>query len=80
MQLNALACNHGNFMRALAMPTAAEPSSLTSLCKKLITIGAKVVSHGSYVACRMTDVAVPRQMSTDILSPFARLQASPVAA
>ena len=34
--------------------------SLTSLKEKLIKIGAKVVSHGRYVAFRMAEVAIPR--------------------
>ena len=49
LQLHALAYNLGNFLRTLATPRAAEPWSLTSLHKKLIKIGAKVVSHGRYV-------------------------------
>jgi hypothetical protein len=36
--------------------------SLTSLKEKLIKIGAKVVSHGRYVAFQMAEVAIPRQM------------------
>jgi Transposase DDE domain group 1 len=53
LQLHTLAYNLGNFMRALAMPKAAEPWSLTSLREKLIKIGAKVVSHGRYVTFQM---------------------------
>jgi hypothetical protein len=45
------------------MPKTADPCSLTSLCEKLIKIGAKVVSHGRYVTFQMAEVAVPRQMS-----------------
>jgi hypothetical protein len=48
LQLHALAYNLGNFMRTLAMPKSEGPWSLTSLCKKLIKVGAKVVSHGRY--------------------------------
>jgi hypothetical protein len=58
LQLHALAYNLGNFMRTLAMPKAVEPWSLTSLRKKLIKIGAKVVSHGRYVTFQMARVAV----------------------
>jgi hypothetical protein len=43
-------------MRTLAMPKTAEPWSLTSLRKKLIKIGAKVVSHGRYVTFQMAEV------------------------
>ena len=52
LQLHALACNLGNFMRTLALPRAAERWSLTSLRQKLIKIGAKAVSHGRYVTSR----------------------------
>jgi DDE family transposase len=65
---------------ALAMPKTAEPWSLTSLRKKLIKIGAKVVSHGRYVTFQMAEVAVPRQMFQEILSLIARLRAPPTPA
>ena len=80
LQLHALAYNLGNFMRTLAMPTAAERWSLTSLREKLIKIGAKVTSHGRYVTFQMAEVAVPRQMFVDILSLIARLRAPPAPA
>jgi hypothetical protein len=76
LQLHALAYNLGSFMRTLAMPTAAEPWSLTSLREKLIKIGAKVVGRGRYVTFQLAEVAVSRQMFVDILSLIARLQAS----
>ena len=37
------------------------------LKEKLIKIGAKVVSHGRYVAFQMAEVAIPRQMFQEIL-------------
>jgi len=80
LQLHALAYNLGNFMRTLAMPEAAEPWSLTSLRKKLIKIGARVVSHGRYVTFQLAEVAVPRQMFADILSLITRLRAPPAPA
>ena len=64
-------------MRTLAMPKTAEPWSLMSLHEKLIKIGAKVVSHGRYVTFQLAEVAVPRQMFTDILLLIARLRAPP---
>jgi hypothetical protein len=69
-----------NFLRTLAMPKNAETWSLTSLREKLIKIGAKVVSHGHYVTFQLAEVAVPRQMFGDILSPIARLRAPPAPA
>jgi hypothetical protein len=80
LQLHALAYNLGNFMRTLAMPKAAKPWSLTSLREKLIKIGAKVVSHGRYVTIQMAEVAVSRQMFSDILMLIAQLRAAPAPA
>jgi hypothetical protein len=80
LQLHALAYNLGNFMRTLAMPKGAEPWSLTSLREKLIKIGAKVTSHGRYVAFQMAEVAMPRQTYAEILSLIARLRAPPALA
>jgi hypothetical protein len=80
LQLHALAYNLGNFIRTLAMPKAAERSSLTSLREKLIQIVAKVVSHGRYVTFQMTEVAVSRLTFMDILMLIARLPAPPAPA
>jgi hypothetical protein len=80
LQLHALAYNLGNFRRTLAMPRAAEPWSLTSLREKVIEIGAKVVRHSRYVTFQMAEVAVSRQMFTNILSLIARLRAPPAPA
>jgi len=77
LQLHALAYNLGNFMRTLAMPKTAQPWSLTSLREKLIKIGAKVVSHGRYVAFQMAQVAIPRQMFQEILRLIAELRPQP---
>jgi hypothetical protein len=64
----------------LAMPKAAEPWSRTSPRDKLIKIGAKVVGHGRYVTFQLTEVAVSRQIFTDILSLIARQRAPPAPA
>jgi hypothetical protein len=42
--------NLGNFLRTLATPEPIKNWSMTTLREKLIKIGAKVVSHGRYVA------------------------------
>ena len=54
--------------------------SLTSLREKLIKIGAKVVSHGRYVAFQMAEVAVPRRLFAEILPLIAELRPPPDAA
>ena len=43
----------------LTWTSPCEDWSLTSLKEKLIKIGAKVVSHGRYVAFQMAEVAIP---------------------
>jgi hypothetical protein len=52
--------------------------SLTSLKEKLIQIGAKVVSHGRYIAFQMAEVAIPRNLFADVLRLIAELGPSPV--
>jgi hypothetical protein len=47
------------------MGTSPEPIkdwSLRSLKEKLIKIGAKVASHGCYVAFQVAEVAIPRHL------------------
>ena len=62
LQLHALAYNLANFLRTLATPEPMSDWSLTTLKEKLIKIGAKVVSHGRYIAFQMAEVAIPRHM------------------
>ena len=69
LQLHALAYYLGNFLRTLATPEPGKDWSLTSLKEKLIKSGAKVVSHGRYVAFQMAEVAIPRNLFVDILRP-----------
>ncbi len=77
LQLHALAYNLGNFLRTLATPEPIKDWSLTSLKEKLIKIGAKVVSHGRYVAFQMAEVAIPRQVFQEILRLIAELRSQP---
>jgi hypothetical protein len=56
-----------------------EKWSLTSLLEKLIKIGAKVVSHGRYVAFQMAEVAIPRALFAEIMQRIAALRSSPMA-
>jgi hypothetical protein len=55
--------NLGNFLRTLATLEPSKDWSLTSLKEKLIKIGAKVVSHGRYVAFQMAEVDIPGKCS-----------------
>jgi hypothetical protein len=74
IQLHALVYNLGNFLRTLATFEPIKDWSLTSLKERLIKIGAKVVSHGRYVAFQMSEVAIPRQMFQQILRLIAELR------
>jgi Transposase DDE domain group 1 len=78
LQLHALAYNLGNFPRTLATPEPIKDWSLTSLKEKLIKIGAKVVSHGRYVAFQMAELAIPKMLFADILRLIAELRPPPV--
>ena len=64
LQLHALAYNLGNF--------------LATLKEKLIKIGAKVISHGRYVAFQMAEVAIPKNLFANILRLIAELRPPPV--
>ena len=48
--------------------------SLTSLKEKLIKIGAKVVTHGRYVAFQLAEIAVPRMLFAEILRLITELR------
>lgn len=67
LQLFALACNVGNFLRRLALPRSVQHWSLMTLREKLITIGAKVVHHVRYVMFQTVEVAVPQEQFVAIL-------------
>jgi hypothetical protein len=59
----------------LATPEAIRDWSLTSPREKLIRIGAKVVSHGRYIAFQMAEIAISRRLFGDILRLIATLRA-----
>jgi len=80
LQLHALAYNLGNVLRTLATPEPIKDWSLTSLKDKLIKIGAKVVSHGRYVAFQLAEVGIPRQMFQEILRLITERRPQPLPA
>lgn len=47
---------------------------MTTLRKKLIKIGAEVVSLGRYVAFQLAQVAIPRNQLADMLRMIAELR------
>jgi hypothetical protein len=77
LQLHGLAYYLGNFLRTLATPEPIKDWSLTSLKEKLIKIGAKIVSHGRYVAFQMAEVAISQHLFADILRLIAELRPPP---
>jgi len=58
----------------LQTPEPIKEWSLTSLREKLIKIGAKLVSHGRYVAFQMAEVAIPRGLFVEVLRLIADLR------
>jgi hypothetical protein len=59
----------------LALPERIKRGSLTSLCEKVVKIGANVIPHARYTMSQIAEVAVPRQIFQQILSLIARLRA-----
>ncbi len=74
LQLFALACSLGNFLRRLAPQRALKHRSLTTLREKLVKTGANVVHHARYVIFQMVEVAVPRRLFRAILERLRRLR------
>jgi hypothetical protein len=72
--LFVLAYNLGNFLRRLALPGKIKHWSLRSLLVKLIKIGAKVVRHSKYVTFQMAEVAISKEIFSEILSRVNRLR------
>ncbi len=69
--LFVLAYNLGNFLRRLALPGKIKHWSLLT---KLIKIGAKVVRHSKYVTFQMAEVAISKEVFSEILSRVNRLR------
>ena len=64
--------------RTFVPPEEVEYLSLTTLCEKLIKIGAKVVRHGHYVTFQLAEVAIPRDLFAEILRLIGRLRPAPL--
>jgi hypothetical protein len=77
LQLFALACNLGNFLRRLALPKLVNKWSLRTLREKLIKIGTKVIRHSRYVIFQMAEVALSRTHFREILDHIERLRVRP---
>ena len=69
-----LAYNLGNFLRRLVLPGKIKQWSLRSLLVKLIKIGAKVVRHSRCVTFQMAEVAISKEIFSEILSRVNRLR------
>ena len=67
-------------MRTLALPNEVEYWWLTTLCEKLVKIGAKIVRHGRYFTFQLVEVAVPRELFRKILSLIDDLRPRPAPA
>jgi Transposase DDE domain group 1 len=75
---HALPTNLGDILRTQPTPESIKDWSMTTLKEKLIKIGAKVVSHGCYVAFQLAEVAIPRNLFADILRLIAVLRPPPI--
>jgi len=75
LQLHALAYNLANFLRTLVLPNSIADWSLTSLRDRMIKIGAKAVRHARSIILQLAEVAVPRDLWTEMLATIAGLKA-----
>ncbi len=67
-----------NARTRVALPDEVEHWSLTTLCEKLIKIGARVVKHSRYVTFRLAKVAIPRTVFAEILHLIDGLRPTPL--
>ena len=72
------AYNLRNFLLRLVLPRPMKTWTMTTLRKKLIKIGAKVVRHAKYVAFQMVEVAVPWRLYRAILERIRRFTETPI--
>ena len=79
LQLHVLAYNLANFLRTLTLPEAVSHWSMTTLCDRLVKIGARIVRHGRSVTLQMAEVMVPRALFGQILDAIAALRPLPPA-
>ncbi len=75
LQLQALAYNLANFLRTLVLPTAIADWSLTSLRDRMIKIGVKAVRHAHSIILQLAEVAVPRDLWSQMLTTISGLKA-----
>ena len=66
--------NIGNFLRRLALPKSINDWSFRTMRKKLVKIGAKVVSHARSVTFQMAEVLVSKSVFYEILERIKRLK------
>ena len=69
--------SESSHVRTLALPKEVEHWSLTILREVRGKVGAKVVRHGRYVTCQMSEVAIPRSLLTEILPLIDGLRPKP---
>ena len=74
LALFVLAYNLGNCLRRMVLPRRIKHWSLCTLLTKLIKIGAKVVHHSRIVTFQMAEVAVNKEVWTEMLSRIDRLR------
>jgi len=77
LQLFILAYNLGNFLRRLGLPKAVKDWSLSSLQRKLIKIGGRIVCHARRIIFQLAEVAVSRDLFDAILERIDRLRLAP---
>ncbi|MCP4071371.1 MAG: IS1380 family transposase, partial [Hyphomicrobiales bacterium] len=74
LQLHALAYNLANFVRTLVLPDSIADWSLTSLRDRMIKIGAKAIRHARSIILQLAEVAIPRELWSQMLANITDLK------
>ena len=72
-----MAYNLGNFFRRLALPEAIKRWSLTSVERRLIKIGGRLVRHARRLVFQLAEIMVTREMFGEMLEMVGRLRPLP---
>ena len=70
----ALAYNLGSFFRKTALPNSVRHWTMTTLRKKVVKIGAKVVYPTRSLIFQMAEVAISKELFAAILGKIRRLR------
>jgi DDE family transposase len=76
--LSVIAYNLGNLLRRLALPTAIQDWSLTSLLQRLLKTGGRLIQHARYITLQLAESYLTVPLSRQILARIGQLAWHPM--